>query len=127
MPINPVAREDVRGRDVAARDGKTLGKVDDLILEPQTGRVRLLVVAGGGILGFGKRHWPVPVDAVEDISPDTVFLDIDSRALDAAPTMLADLADRAYLGEVYEFYGRRPFWAPGYVAPDWTTPDRGLM
>jgi sporulation protein YlmC with PRC-barrel domain len=123
-PVRP--NEDVRGRRVAARDGQTIGKVDDLIVEPESGRVRLLVVSGGGILGIGKRAWPVPVDVVDDITPEMVFVDVDRTAMDAAPTMAHDVADRAHLADVYSFYGRVPFWVASYSPPDWTIPDRGV-
>jgi len=120
------SNEDVRGRRVAARDGQTIGKVDDLILEAETGRVRLLVVSGGGILGFGKHSWPMPVDVVDDLTPDVVFVAIDHDTMDAAPTMAPDPDDRAHLAEVFRFYGRVPFWVASYSPPDWTIPDRGL-
>jgi len=118
--------EDVRGRRVAARDGQSIGKVDDLIVDAESGRVKLLVVSGGGILGFGKHVWPVPVDVVDDIAPDVVFLDLDRASMDAAPTMASDVEDWTHLAQVYAYYGHVPFWDAGYAAPEWTIPDRGI-
>jgi len=39
--------DDIRGRDVKDQDGNDLGKVDDLLMDPQENKVRFLVLASG--------------------------------------------------------------------------------
>src|SRR5487761_424166 len=43
------ADEDIRGRNVKAKDGQHLGKVDDLLIDDQARKVRFLRVEHGGI------------------------------------------------------------------------------
>jgi len=42
--------EDIRGRAVVDRDGEDIGEVEDLLIDAQEKRVRMLEVASGGFL-----------------------------------------------------------------------------
>jgi len=117
-----LAAENVRGYDVRDVDNQRLGRVDDLIIEESTGRVRFLKIGDGGVLGIGRTHRLVPVDVVKGVSGDYVFLDVSQMQFDNAPTW-RPLADPTYTTEVLRYFGTQPFWKPGYVQPDWVTPD----
>jgi sporulation protein YlmC with PRC-barrel domain len=117
-----LAAENVRGYDVRDVDNNRLGRVDDLIVEESSGRVRFMKIGDGGILGIGRTHRLVPVDVVKGVSGDYVFLDASRMQFDSAPTW-RPLADPTYVNEVLAYYGVQPFWKPGYEQPDWTTPD----
>jgi uncharacterized protein (TIGR02271 family) len=75
---------DVRGWDVIARDGKKVGEVDELLVDPSAGRVRYLVVNLDRSLRSGGRNTGyvlVPVgNARLDDSNDGVILDSMSDA-----------------------------------------------
>lgn len=43
------------GKDVYGADGNKIGSIDDIILDPQTGRAQLAVVERGGVLGIGGK------------------------------------------------------------------------
>lgn len=117
-----LAAENVRGYDVRSADNDHLGRVDDLIIEESSGRVRLLKVGDGGILGIGRTHRMVPVDVVKGVSGDYVFLDVSDMQFDNAPRW-RPLADPTYLTEVLQYFGTEPFWRQGYQPVDWTNPD----
>ena len=70
-----LSSEDVRGSDVRDPAAEKIGTVEDLILDTATGRVRFLRVGSGGLLGFGRSHRLIPVDAVTDVVQGAVFLD----------------------------------------------------
>jgi len=47
--------EKMMGKDVYGADGKKLGSIDDIILDPQTGKAQLAVLERGGVLGIGGK------------------------------------------------------------------------
>jgi len=46
---------DIRGRTVIDQNGNEIGKIDDLLMDPQSRRVRFLQVTSGGFLGIGGK------------------------------------------------------------------------
>jgi sporulation protein YlmC with PRC-barrel domain len=40
--------------------GEDLGEIQDLMIDGATGRVEFAVVASGGFLGVGRKHYPLP-------------------------------------------------------------------
>jgi sporulation protein YlmC with PRC-barrel domain len=110
--------EDIRGRQVKARDGEDLGEVDDLLIDPTENKVRFLVVASGGFLGLGQEKSFIPVDAVSGITAGEVHLDQTRDKVAGAPAYDPDIVEeRSYYEDVYGYFGYAPYWAPGYVYP----------
>jgi sporulation protein YlmC with PRC-barrel domain len=114
-----LSSEDVRGSDVRDPAAEKIGTVEDLILDTVTGRVRFLRVGSGGLLGLGKTHRLIPVDAVTDVVQGAVFLDRSRERVEDAPTEHGSL-DEDYIRDVYAFFGYQPFWSSEYRQPDWT-------
>src|SRR6266478_6279704 len=52
----------IRGKRVENRDGQFLGKIQDFILDPNTGEVRFVLISSGGWLGLGKRLKAAPAE-----------------------------------------------------------------
>jgi sporulation protein YlmC with PRC-barrel domain len=113
--------DDVRGMVVVDPSGHRLGQVEDLVIDEHHRRVRLLVVASGGILGLGRTERLVPVEAVTRVGEKIHVAP--GHGLPTAAESLAS-ADLAYDPEVtdpppytavYGLYGYPPFWAPGHV------------
>ena len=50
---------------VRGTDGKDLGKVSDLLIDPKDGRVASVIISMGGTLGMGKKEITVPWSAVQ--------------------------------------------------------------
>jgi sporulation protein YlmC with PRC-barrel domain len=118
--------DDVRGMGVVDLNGHRLGDVDDLVVDKQHRRARLLVVTSGGILGLAPTQRLIPVDAVTRVD-DRVHVDQsrgsnhgDSSPLETGQQANCDLeladAPPPY-AEVYADYGVAPFWAMDYITP----------
>ncbi len=56
--------------DVYDADGKCLGEVEEIIVDAQTGCVRYVVLALGGLLGFGRQRFAVPWSV---LTPDSKY------------------------------------------------------
>lgn len=117
--------DDVRGMSVVDANGHRLGEVDDLVVDAQHRRARLLVVTSGGILGLGARQQLVPVEAVTRVD-DRVHVDLalGSAHRDAGRSETdrpedddPSLADAPTYAAVYGYYGFTPFWGMGYITP----------
>lgn len=114
-----VAREDVRGFDVRDGSNASVGVVDDLVIDADAGRVRMIKVGHGGVFGIGRDHRLVPVDVVESVGGGTVFLNVKKGQVDSAPVW-GDITGEAFMTELYGHYGGQPYWSESYHEPDWT-------
>ncbi|HYG89087.1 MAG TPA: PRC-barrel domain-containing protein [Azospirillum sp.] len=47
--------EKLVGKNVYGKDNEKIGEVDDIIVDPQSGQAKQLVVSSGGFLGIGER------------------------------------------------------------------------
>jgi sporulation protein YlmC with PRC-barrel domain len=80
---------DIVGTKIRNAQGKDVGKIDQLIVDPQSGRVTHAVVAMGGVLGVGGHKVVVPWSDVrltaagEDGKKPTATMD--ESVLDQAP------------------------------------------
>jgi sporulation protein YlmC with PRC-barrel domain len=74
------------GAKVEGTDGKDLGKIDQLLVNGQTGKIRDAVVTTGGIAGIGNRtvvvRWP---DLKIRERDGKVIVQINQAVLDRAP------------------------------------------
>jgi len=48
--------EQMLGKSVVGKDGKEIGEVEDVIIDPQSRQARQLVVSSGGFLGIGEKQ-----------------------------------------------------------------------
>jgi hypothetical protein len=66
--------------------GESLGKIDDLVIDPAQGRIKYAALSYGSILGFGGKLFAVSWDALK-LQPDgrSFVLDVPKETLDGAP------------------------------------------
>jgi sporulation protein YlmC with PRC-barrel domain len=109
---------DVRGREVKDKDGNSIGKVADLLIDEREKKVRFLLVEHGGFLGFGETKTLIPVDAITEVTEEAVLLDQTRERVASAPGYDPDLIDdQTYHTSLYGYYGYGPFWDGGYMYP----------
>lgn len=110
--------QDIRGRTVRDRDGNEIGKVDELLIDQETQRVRLLRVAHGGLFGVGATPLFIPVEAIGSVTADEIGIDHTRVQVAQAPEYDPELVDRdEQMARLYEHYGYAPYWAPGHASP----------
>ena len=51
---------DLRGMAVKNSKGEDLGKIEDLVVDTQSGKIRYAALANGGVLGMGEKYFAVP-------------------------------------------------------------------
>ncbi|MFN7993235.1 MAG: PRC-barrel domain-containing protein [Bryobacteraceae bacterium] len=95
--------------------GEDLGKIEELMIDVTAGRVAYAVLSFGGFLGMGSKLFAVPWDALTiDEENHEFFMNVDKQTLENAPGFdkdnWPDMADTSWGAQVYDFYGKRPYW-----------------
>jgi PRC-barrel domain len=65
---------------------RQVGQVENLYVDDDM-NLRFLDVAVSGLLGFGKKHHLVPVEAVADEAPGSITLTVEQQTVESAPTL----------------------------------------
>ena len=114
--IHGVAKaSDLIGMTVKNSQDETVGEVNDLALDVQSGRIVALIVSSGGFLGIGSELSAVPSTAFRfNANGDTLQLDVSKEKLSNAPHFKADqwpdLGQPEYAGGIYRAYQVEPYF-----------------
>lgn len=103
------------GDKVRNTEGEDLGHLEEIVIDLESGRVSYAVLASGGFLGMGDKYFALPWDMIQvDTENEEVVVELSKEMLENAPGFdkdnWPDIHDRAWVGEVYRYYGRSPFW-----------------
>ena len=94
--------------------GHRVGEVDDIIVDEEQRRARLLVVASGGVLGLCAHRHLVPVEEVARVT-DHVRLNHSEDAVLREENLEDAASGPIDVAAVYARYGCTPFWDPAYT------------
>lgn len=91
-PDRTIMAEEFLGINVQDSEGNSLGEVEDVIIDIETGEIRYFVVAAGGFLGIGEKLIPVPPLFFAYAATGDEFLtsNVSVDILSAAPTFDLD-------------------------------------
>jgi sporulation protein YlmC with PRC-barrel domain len=103
------------GDKVKNLQNEHLGKVEDLMIDLENGRVAYCVLSFGGFLGMGEKLFAVPWRAMTIDGDDHAFvLNVPKERLKDAPGFdkdhWPDLSDTEMRSQIYGFYNVRPDW-----------------
>ena len=98
---------DLIGSKVEGVDGKNLGSIKDLVIDPQDGGIQYAVLDLGGFAGIGDKYFAVPWQALQvDQEKKRLALDLHKKDLKEAPGFdknnWPDLSEQQVV--IYEFY-----------------------
>jgi sporulation protein YlmC with PRC-barrel domain len=98
--------QDIRGLDVYDTTGNQIGHVEDLYVDDQDRKVRFLDVGAGGLLGVGKKHFLIPVEAIADVGEGRVTIDQNREKVVGSPAFDPnDVPEPNYHRALYDYYG----------------------
>ena len=112
--LNDAAKaSDLIGMTVNNNQNEKLGKVEDLAVDVESGRVVQVILSTGGFFGIGDTLTAVPPGALHrDATNKVLNLDADKEKLKRAPKFemsnWAEYSDSNHLAEVYTYYGQEP-------------------
>jgi sporulation protein YlmC with PRC-barrel domain len=107
---------DLIGMGVQNYEGVKLGKVDDIAVDLETGRIVQVILSTGGFLGLSVMLVPVPPGALhQDAAMKVLNLKADLAKLRAAPwygmSSWANLGQSNQVAEIYRYHGQQPYFA----------------
>jgi len=73
-----------RGARVEASDGH-VGRVDEFVVDPETGHISHLVMREGHL--WGKKDVAIPVSGIDHYERDTVYLKLSKQQIEALPAV----------------------------------------
>jgi sporulation protein YlmC with PRC-barrel domain len=76
------------GASVKNSQGESVGKIDELVIDPQEARIKAAVVSVGGLLGIGAKSVAVPWNKVmmgSGSDRDTIVVAMGKEELEQAP------------------------------------------
>ena len=97
------------GINVSSKEGENLGQVQDLVLNPKTGKIRFALIGQGFMAGTTQKMIPVPWKAVNVRAQQEFALNVDKNKLKAAPGWSqTEYEHPDYVIRVYRFYEIEP-------------------
>ena len=92
--------------------GEEHGDVKELLIDPGTGQVIMVIISTGGLLGIGASEKILPWQAVQlNANTNNFELLVDRETFDVSPVLSRqDLGDRTALMAFYDYYGYAPYW-----------------
>lgn len=99
--------------------GEDLGKIEEIMIDVQSGRVAYAVLSFGGFLGMGSKLFAIPWNAFTiDEQNHEFVINVDKAALENAPGFdkdnWPDMADQTWGSQIYSHYGYKPYWESEY-------------
>lgn len=95
--------------------GEDLGKIEELMIDLETGRIAYAVLSFGGFLGMGNKLFAVPWQAlVLNAEEHRFILNVEKEILKNAPGFdkdnWPDMSDRSWGTTLHVYYGYSPYW-----------------
>ena len=124
---------DIIGMTVKNNDGEKLGRVKNLAVDVESGRIVQVIISSGGFLGMGETLTPVPPGALHhDMGEKVLRLDASMEYFNAAPKCDTAKWDEATqsnrVSEVYGYYGQQPYFLQdGYGAANMSAESSNSM
>jgi hypothetical protein len=116
-----ISGKTLAGRQVVDAEGNKIGKIEDVVIDMNTGCTVYAVLSFGGI--FGSKYFAIPWEIMclenrwnyRENYGQKIVLNIPKKKLEKAPgfdkNRWPDHPDKDWLSQVYSFYSCKPFWA----------------
>jgi Uncharacterized conserved protein len=103
---------------VVNKAGEDLGKIEELMIDLENGRIAYAVLSFGGFLGMGDKLFAIPWQALSlRLHEHSFTLDIPKNVLENAEGFDKDNWPLNYerLVNIYTYYGYQPYWQTGIL------------
>ena len=126
--INAFMVEKIIGSKVINLKGETLGKIEDLVVDIDTGEIVYAVLDCGGFLGIGSKLFPVPWKSLAALPSEGIFfLNQSKEQMEKAPAFeknnLPNMGDMHWGEGIFKLYGVPGDEQQGPMDYGWDSPD----
>jgi sporulation protein YlmC with PRC-barrel domain len=103
------------GNKVVNLRNEDLGRIEELMVDIDSGRIAYAVLSFGGFLGLGDKLFAIPWSALKvDVADEKFILNVSKELLEQAPGFdkqnWPDMSDPAWGAEIYTYYCYQPYW-----------------
>jgi len=117
-----MAADTLEGNPVYSSDNEEVGKIKDIMLDIERGRIAYAVMSSGGFLGIGDKLLALPWAALTlDTTRKCFMLNATAERVKNAPGFDKDhwpaMADVGWATTVNEYYGTRAHWEDDALDP----------
>lgn len=114
-PQGMVKADEVIGRKVINTTNENLGKIEEVLIDKTSGKIRLVILSFGGFLGMGDKLFAFPWNSISyDADKAAFILNVSKEKLKTAPGFekdnWPDLGNEQWGTTVYDYYGVKPYW-----------------
>jgi sporulation protein YlmC with PRC-barrel domain len=108
--INAFMVEKIIGSKVVNLKGETIGKIENLVVDIDTGRIIYAVLESGGFLGIGDKLVPVPWRSFAALPSEGIFfLNQSKEQMEKAPAFerknVPNMGDTRWGADVFKYFG----------------------
>jgi sporulation protein YlmC with PRC-barrel domain len=106
---------ELTGKEVKNPQGEKLGKLEELTIDPYSGRILYGVLSFGGLLGIGDKLFAIPWPSLH-LNPGTdhFVLSVTKDRLKLAEgfdkSAWPNMADQRWATQTHAYYGQEPYW-----------------
>ena len=105
----------VIGTSVKDRNGNSIGKIEDIVLDKASNNIMFAVVSFGGFLGIAEKYHPLPWSSLDyRVDQGAYSVEYTREQLEAAPadSMEALTKDDGtrYRDQAYDYYKEARYW-----------------
>jgi sporulation protein YlmC with PRC-barrel domain len=110
-----IGSDKVEGTNVYRSNGDSIGSIERIMIDKQSGKVAYAVMSFGGFMGIGEDYYPLPWSLLT-YNPQLggYEVNIGQEQLEGAPKYNKheswDWSSRDRDQEVYGYYGVTPYW-----------------
>jgi hypothetical protein len=99
--------QEIRQKGVLDPGDRIVGTVANLYVDEDSRQLRFVDVLTSGLLGLGRKHHLLPVEAVSQEGPGSITLGVDQQSVLSAPPFLNPhvVPDERYQRTILEHYG----------------------
>jgi len=118
VPNVSYSKDQLKGLSVFDNNGREIGRIKDVSINDDSGRVNFVTVAKGGVMGIGEKEHAVPLEALR-INTDnrTATFIASADKLDNAPKQTMGQSDEEFRTTIQKYYGVAPAWEEGSGQP----------
>lgn len=105
----------LKGDKVVNHQGEDLGKIEELMVDLDHGRIAYAFLSFGGFLGMGDKLFAIPWQAFSvDTAQKRLILNAKKELLEKATgfdkSNWPNMADPAWGSNLFAYYGYKPYW-----------------
>jgi sporulation protein YlmC with PRC-barrel domain len=109
MNTNLLSTSSITSDSVKNAQGEDLGKIEDMMVNMESGEIEYVVVSFGGFLGIGDKYFAVPFSPLNaDFADKCMVLNVDKERLKDAPGFDKDnwpnFADQSFRSSISDYY-----------------------